>query len=256
MRPTGRRTARMLPHSWQGEADAPVLVLSNSLGTVQSMWKECMPGLAERFRVLTYDLPGHFGPSDPFTFDDMVRETIALLDELEISQTMIAGVSVGGAIAVAAGAARPDIVSGVVSVNAPIRQTSSQFWHERAVGVKRDGLSPLAEGLWGRWFAERTPAAQRIVDDFAAMDADGYAEACRALADLDITESASRLTLPTLIVSALDDVSVPHANALELGTRIADSVVWPVQDGGHLLPVRRPEIVAPLVRTFAESRGV
>ncbi|MEE4461608.1 3-oxoadipate enol-lactonase, partial [Azotobacter chroococcum] len=40
-------------------AGAPVLVLSNSLGTDLRMWDTQIPAFAERFRVLRYDTRGH-----------------------------------------------------------------------------------------------------------------------------------------------------------------------------------------------------
>jgi len=243
-----------LPHSWSGNPDARVLVLSNSLGTVQAMWDEVMPWFEERFHVLTYDLPGHFGPSSGFTFRSMVDETVGLLDALGIQGAAMAGVSVGGAISVATAAARPDLVSATVAINAPIRQASAQFWYDRAESVGRDGLGPIADGMLQRWFSEETSAAWRIIDQFLALDPSGYAAACRALAELDVTDDADRVTVPTLIVAASDDVSVPPANAEELARRIPDSVLWRVDDGGHLLPVRRPEVVGPLVTAFAVSR--
>ncbi len=42
-----------------GPADAPVVVLSNSLGATRAMWDPQVPALAERFRVISYDTRGH-----------------------------------------------------------------------------------------------------------------------------------------------------------------------------------------------------
>ncbi|MCR2521862.1 alpha/beta fold hydrolase, partial [Salmonella enterica] len=42
-----------------GPADAPVLVLSNSLGTNADMWARQVPALSKHFRVLRYDTRGH-----------------------------------------------------------------------------------------------------------------------------------------------------------------------------------------------------
>ena len=52
-----------LHYRFDGEADAPPLVLSNSLGTDLAMWEPQMPALSARFRVLRYDTRGH-GQSD------------------------------------------------------------------------------------------------------------------------------------------------------------------------------------------------
>jgi 3-oxoadipate enol-lactonase len=48
-----------LDHRLQGPEGAPVIVLSNSLGTTQELWSLQLPELVDRFRVLTYDHPGH-----------------------------------------------------------------------------------------------------------------------------------------------------------------------------------------------------
>ena len=50
----------MIPfHTITGPEDAPVLVLSNSLGSTTAMWDPQVPALAERLRVVRYDQRGH-----------------------------------------------------------------------------------------------------------------------------------------------------------------------------------------------------
>jgi pimeloyl-ACP methyl ester carboxylesterase len=247
--------AMALPYSWSGASEGPIVAFSNSLGTTRAMWDPVLPWVEGAFRVLRYELPGHFGPSGPFTFRDMVDGTIDVLERAEAGGALVVGVSVGGAIGVAVGAERPDLVSGVIAVNAPVRQSSKQFWFDRAESVERDGLGGIAAGLWDRWFPERTPEALAVVADFERLDPAGYAAACRALADLDIADDAARLEVPALVVSAVDDASVPPGNSSELAATIRDSILWPVTNAGHLLPVRRPAILGSLIRAFADSRA-
>ena len=55
-----------LNHVLEGPEDAPVLVLSNSLGSTLGMWDDQAPVLRERFRLLRYDQRGHGdSPSRP-----------------------------------------------------------------------------------------------------------------------------------------------------------------------------------------------
>ncbi|TPW93426.1 alpha/beta hydrolase, partial [Schumannella luteola] len=42
-----------------GPDDAPLLVLGPSLGTSTILWEDAVPALAERYRVVAWDLPGH-----------------------------------------------------------------------------------------------------------------------------------------------------------------------------------------------------
>ena len=52
-----------------GPQDAPVIVLSNSLGTTRAMWQPQLEALTQHFRVLRYDTHGHgsaLSPVDPY----------------------------------------------------------------------------------------------------------------------------------------------------------------------------------------------
>src|SRR5204863_6668968 len=84
-----------------GPADAPVLVLSNSLGTDLSMWDAQMPALAVRFRVLRYDTRGH-GASPvtpgPYTIGELGRDVLRLFDALKIRRAHFCGLSMGGMV--------------------------------------------------------------------------------------------------------------------------------------------------------------
>ena len=65
-----------------GPADAPVLVLSNSLGTDLRIWDRVVSALGDQFRVLRYDKRGHglsSCPPPPYSVEDLTRDTEELL---------------------------------------------------------------------------------------------------------------------------------------------------------------------------------
>ena len=80
-----------------GSANAPVLVLSNSLGTNFSMWDAQMAELRKNFRVLRYDTRGH-GKSEvtpgPYSFEQLGRDVLALADALDIGHFSLCGLSI------------------------------------------------------------------------------------------------------------------------------------------------------------------
>src|SRR5687767_9183676 len=90
----------MIPHhTVTGPQDAPVLVLSNSLGTTLAMWDPQAEQLARHFRLVRYDTRGHGGskiPPGPFALDDLGQDVVDLLDHLEIGRAHVAGLSLGG----------------------------------------------------------------------------------------------------------------------------------------------------------------
>ncbi len=73
----------------EGSAAAPMLVLSNSLGTDLTMWDGQMPALLRHFQVLRYDARGHGQSSVPpgaYLVDRLGRDVIALLDACGVAR--------------------------------------------------------------------------------------------------------------------------------------------------------------------------
>ncbi len=90
-----------LNYQLEGPAGAPVLVLSNSLGTDLGMWAAQMPAFTQHLRVLRYDTRGH-GQSlvtpGSYSIEQLGRDLLALLDALDIPQASFCGLSMGGLI--------------------------------------------------------------------------------------------------------------------------------------------------------------
>src|SRR5688572_16718864 len=87
-------------------------VFVNSLGTDLRIWDHVVADYADEFRILRYDLRGHGlsdAPPAPYSIGDLVDDLAALLDAHEISGAIIVGLSVGGMIAQALGAERPEL---------------------------------------------------------------------------------------------------------------------------------------------------
>src|ERR1700685_1593707 len=82
-----------------GTVRAPVLILSNSLGTTYSMWDPQLPALERKFRVLRYNTRGQgqtaVTPS-PYTIEQLGRDVAHLMDELELEQAHFCGLSMSG----------------------------------------------------------------------------------------------------------------------------------------------------------------
>ncbi len=90
-----------LNYRFDGPEHAPVLVLSNSLGTDLHMWDEQIPAFAEHFRVLRYDTRGHGHSSvtpGPYSIEQLGGDVLAMLDGLGIEQFSFCGLSMGGLI--------------------------------------------------------------------------------------------------------------------------------------------------------------
>lgn len=126
-----------------GPADAPVLVLSNSLGTCADMWARHVPELSKHFRVLRYDTRGHGKSSIPdgeYRFEQLAGDIAELLDSLGIARAHFCGLSMGGPTGIALALAHPERVDSLILCNTAARIGSAEGWTTRINAVAEQTL--------------------------------------------------------------------------------------------------------------------
>src|SRR5580765_1483754 len=96
----------------------PAVALLHGLGGAAANWTLVAPPLAERFRVVVPDLPGHGGssalPAPVEALDPYADRVASLLGE----PTVLVGHSLGAVVALRLAARRPELVRGVVLAGA------------------------------------------------------------------------------------------------------------------------------------------
>jgi 3-oxoadipate enol-lactonase len=239
-----------LAHRFDGDPAAPVLMLAGSLGSTLAMWEPQLP-LAERFRLLRYDHPGHGGspPAEaPLTIDDLGRGVVELLDELELERASFCGLSLGGMVATWLASRAPERVERLVLCCTAARLGPPEFWEERAELVRREGMAAVADTVVGRWFTPRfhqTRASE--VDRFRAMlrgtDPESYARCCEAIRDLDLRDDLRAIVAPTVVIAGAEDPSTPVEHAETIVRGIAGSRLVVVPDAAHLANVEQANAV-------------
>ena len=210
-----------LNYQLDGPADAPVLVLCNSLGTDLGMWDTQMPAFTEHFRVLRYDTRGH-GQSlvdeGFYSIEQLGRDVLALLDHLDIAKAHFCGLSMGGLIGQWLGINAGARLDKLVLCNTAARIANDEVWNSRIDSVLQGGqqaMSDLRDASIARWFTPEFAAAEaeqanRITAMLAATSARGYAANCAAVRDADFREQLAAIQLPTLIVcGTADPVTTP-----------------------------------------------
>ncbi|WP_137885759.1 3-oxoadipate enol-lactonase [Pseudomonas sp. 2FE] len=200
----------------EGPDDAPVLLLSNSLGTDLYMWDEQIPTFTRHFRVLRYDTRGH-GKSlvteGPYSIEQLGRDVLALLDALDIPRASYCGLSMGGLIGQWLAINAPERLQRVVLCNTAAKIAGPEVWNPRIETVLRDGqaaMLALRDASIARWFtaefAVAEPAKVKAVTDMlAATSPQGYAANCAAVRDADFREQLAAIQVPTLIVCGTQD---------------------------------------------------
>jgi 3-oxoadipate enol-lactonase len=248
-------SASGIHHVEEGPTDAPVLVLSNSLGSALAMWDPQVPAFAERLRVVRYDLRGHGAsevPTGPYAIDDLGADLLALLDDLGVARAHLCGLSLGGLVSAWVAAHDPARVDRLVLCCTTACFGPPQAWRDRAATVRAEGTGAVADAVAARWFtpgwADRHPGELRTMRDMiAATPPSGYAWCCEVVADTDLRPQLPAIAAPTLVIAAAEDPAVSVAQARELASGIAGARLETIEDAAHLANVERPDEVTRLV---------
>jgi 3-oxoadipate enol-lactonase len=250
--------------SWteDGPADAPVVLLSNSLGASRAMWNAQVPALAERYRVLSYDTRGHGespAPAGPYTLDDLVDDVVALLDEVGAARAHVVGLSLGGMTAMRL-AAREPAREHRLALLCTSASVDPAPYRERGRAARREGTAALAPTVVSRWvtpaFAAGHPhEVARLEAMVAGADDEGYAACCDVLAELDLRADLARISAPTLVVSGAEDLALPseHQRAIAAGIPGAELVSF--SPAAHLANVEQPLQVTGALLGHLDAAG-
>ena len=234
----------------------PAIVLLHAIATSSALWDAQIETLAERFRVIALDLPGHGGsavPPSAGSIEGYAGAVLATLDAMGVGRFGVVGLSFGSSIAQAMAVMAPErVASAVLAAGTAYPPPPVQeMWRDRAAGARRDGMGGQVDDILARWF---TPAflvsAKARVDMIRqlvlATPAEGYALAAEAIAGLDNRAILSRITCPTLVVAGEHDIAVP-IEALETIARAVPNSRLERVNAGHLMNVEAARQFTDLV---------
>jgi 3-oxoadipate enol-lactonase len=235
-------------------AGAPLLLM-NSLGTVLELWEPQVVTLGSRHRLIRYDQRGHGGtpaPNGPYTIAALAGDALELLDRLGLERVSVCGLSIGGAVAVWIAASAADRVDRLVVASAGPRFATPETWIERAAIVRAHGTEAVVDGVIEHWFtpafaAENPDVVTRFRDAFCAVNREGYAGCCDALAEWDATPHLNRVFAPTLVLSGSEDTVASPSRAGELADGIPGARLVVLEDCAHLASANQPAAFADAV---------
>lgn len=244
-----------------GPDDAPLLVLSNSLGTTFEMWRPQLAALTERFRVLRYNPRGHGATPlarEPLQLQQLGEDVIALLDHLNVPVTHFCGISMGGLTGLWLSRYHPERIGRLVVANTAARIGSAEGWRQRAQQVREQGLAPIAAASPARWFCEtftqRHPEqVAALVATLAAGHPQGYAACCEALAQADLRAETASMTRPMRVIAGERDpvTTVADAEFLVANAPHADLRRLPAS---HISNIACPELFNRCVVEFLTEK--
>lgn len=231
----------------------PLIVLAHPLGMSQAVWDDVIPALLPRYRVLTWDLPGH-GASQAvsgtqITPADLAEEVLALVALAGVQRFHFAGTSIGGVVGQQLIAAHPDRLLSATLTNTGAVIGNPDLWNTRAGRVRQEGLEAMAEEIVPRWFAPATFEASPALKagwcvQMGRGDDESYAQLCEMLGRDTFTGKLSGKRAKVQLFGGSEDVATPPA-VLDVLSAELGGVPLEVFDGvGHVPSVEAPALFA------------
>jgi 3-oxoadipate enol-lactonase len=238
------------------------LVLVHEMGGSLESWDEVVPRFTESRRVLRYDTRGA-GLSQKVRgelgLDTMADDIAALLDALGIAgQVALAGIAVGGAIALHFAARFPGRTSAVMVGSpatgiAPDRRAAAL---ERLARIEAGGMAVAVENAMLNGYAPELRGDIKRFERFQARwlgnDPASYATIWRMLAGADMQDELTRLRCPVLVIGGSLDRVRPPALAQEIANAIPGARYVEVRTG-HYMAVQTPDLISDCIDEFLRT---
>jgi pimeloyl-ACP methyl ester carboxylesterase len=248
-----------------GPRDARAVALIHGLGLNRRVWDAYRGRLAQRYRVLDYDLYGHGESAPPPAKPSLSlfsEQLLGLLDELGIEQCALIGFSLGGMINRRLAMDHPERVSALAILNSPHeRDPEAQQRAERqALDSASGGPGATLDAAIERWFTpafrdDRAEYIEQVRGWVLANDAEVYA-LCRqvlAFGVVELVRPQPAITLPTLVMTCEHDSGSTPQMSLAIASEIDGAQVIIVPELQHMGLVENASFFVNAIAEFLES---
>lgn len=247
------------------------VVLIHGYPLDHTMWFSTIAALGSQARVICPDLPG-FGREPVLEVDPSMGAYAGwlrkFLETQGVTSAVLAGMSMGGYVALAFAELFPEAVAGLALIStqsaadSPDARTAR---HEMIGRIKDKGTGVAAEAIVAKMFPGKSSGnpdlANYVREGAARAGTAGLTWALQAMAGRkDQTEMVENLRVPVLVLHGAEDKIVPLASARRLAENCKLPIMVELKEVGHGSPLEAPDAVAQalvgLLGTVRESRAV
>ncbi len=245
----------------QGPSQGPAIVMSHSILSSSMMWAQQAELLAAcGWHVLRADIRGH-GDSEagcaPYVMDDLVADTIAVLDAFQIERAHYVGLSLGAMSGFGLGILHPERVLSLLLCDgrADMPEALGAMWTERIDAARAHGCGVLAVPTTERWFGKafldaHPENATRFQDAVGHTQVDGFVGCAQAIQTLNYLPQVANIQAPTTLLVGANDGPLPQVMTA-LRDVMANAQLEVIANAGHLPNIDQPTAFnAALMRHF------
>jgi pimeloyl-ACP methyl ester carboxylesterase len=250
----------------EGPRDKPAIVLLHGFAASMHWWTPMAERLRTHFRLIRIDLLGHGGSEKPdggYSMEHQARQVALALSSLGIGHAVIAGHSLGGAVATALAELKPSLVDGLILVDTAPNKDAAHLPFLARLGfvpvigeaIRRVVPDGSVRDNLGKAFASGFKVPDQFVEDFRRMTYRSYDSSHAEFNEYEESHPVStRLAAvgkPLLVIFGAEDDLVDPKSARNYTRASANIVIVP--GAGNTPIVEKPDEIKPLISHFVTN---
>ncbi len=251
-----------LAYTITGTGDTVLLV--HGFCESKEMWETFVEPLAQKYRVITIDLPG-FGESrmnfkQP-SMSDLARSIAETLNLLKVQQFVFIGHSLGGYIGLEFASQNPHKLKGLGLFHSSAFADTEEKKANRTKSIefiREHGSEQFVKNLFGGLFAEINrekllATIEKMVEKAQEIEPEFIARTLVAMRERpDYTKTLSNVSCPVLLIAGEDDSAIPLEISEKQSTLPKRPTSYILPNVGHMGMFEAPEETLKMVEDFAE----
>lgn len=248
--------------------DGPMLVMLHGFGTNQDIWHKVLPGFADRYRILTYDLAGA-GANASVTFDPEryaeieahADDLLFILNALGIRSCHYIGASMGAMVGLLASIEQPALFRQVIMLGGSPRYINDSGYAGGFEARDVDSLLAAMAGNYHAWVSGFAPmiahgdAAREFAESLTSLRPDIALSAAKTIFQSDLRSYLGQVKVDTTILQMREDIAVPLAVGTYLNAHIEGSTLEIIAATGHFPHLSAPDVVTEAIQRHLDRLG-
>jgi 3-oxoadipate enol-lactonase len=250
--------------AWRESGSGPLVLFLGGVGMTRTGFDPQLAALAARYRCVAWDMPG-FGasplPAEGLSFALLADAAAGLIETLGETHAHVAGLSLGGQIALHTALRHPGRVRSLALLDTSpafgLDGTDPETWKRLRLDALDAGETPasMAERVLRSVMApdvdDRALAA--AVASMARISADGLRAAIECVTTHDVRARLGEIAVPTLVLVGERDEETPLSYAEALAAGIAGARLQIIPLAGHISNLEAPEAVNIALREHLDA---
>ena len=231
------------------------------------MWRSQVAALSGKYRCVSIDFRGHgqsAAPGGEYTLEVMAEDVYQVMRHLGLEQAHVAGLSMGGMVAMRLALAHPDVVRSLLLLDTDAGPEEAEWapqYEAMAQMVRDQGPEAIMQGVipvfFSQAFIEGQPQKlEAFKEQFLDINRDGIYRATLGVTwRRDIRDEIKGIRVPTLVIVGEEDIATTPEKAEAIHQRIVGSRLERIAGAGHMTPLEQPERVNALLGEFLAGAG-